>query len=100
MKYVSLTWSPSEPLSGASVKRTRLAYVPSKNRSWFWYSSACVVPAALPSVVAVSCATRSPFAVGKLMLLLSHRAPGTPGLPTSLRVVQPALPKAGSVGEA
>jgi len=54
VKYVSLTWSPSVPLSGASVKRTRLAYVPSKNRSWFWYISECVVPAALPSVLAAS----------------------------------------------
>jgi hypothetical protein len=74
--------------------------VPSKNRSWFWYSSACVVPAALPSVVAVSWATRSPFTVGKAMLPVSQRAPGTPGLPTSLRVVQPAPPNAESVGEA
>jgi hypothetical protein len=58
-----------------------------------------VVPSALPLVAAVSWATESPLTVVKLMLLVSQCAPGTPGLPTSLRVVHPAPLNAESVGE-
>jgi hypothetical protein len=71
--------------------------VPSKNRRLLSENSACDVPAAVPLVRAVSCATFWPSTVGKATLSGDQVAPGTPGPPAWPRMLQPRWPSAGSV---
>src|SRR5690606_2557720 len=92
VKNVCTTCSPAGPLGGASLKRTRAAYVPSKNLRWAVESSVWTVPPGVPSV-RESIVSR-PF--GNVIADGDQVAPGTPGPPELERTVQPRWARRGS----